>query len=160
MPTDWLTEWETFRDSALSAWVCKSKRGTEREGVSVRVRERGRERERCKIFWKGMTSALAPFSYLVLYSMCPRAFVTLKKSFIKSASAVFRPSSFKSLSWWPRRSRRSSRRKRRTNTAREILIFPPKVSTTVRQGFNVTKLFTKFGNRLVCLSLTNLYSLV
>ncbi len=154
MLTDWLTEWRTFRDSALSAWTCKSERGTEREGVSVRMcererkREREKERERCRLFLKGMTGALAPFSYLVLYSMCPRAFVTLKKSFIKSASAVFRPSSFKSLSWWPHRSRRSSRRRRRTNTAREILIFPPKVSTTDRQGFKVTKLFTTV--KIVC----------
>jgi len=35
--------------------------------VCVRKRDRGRERKRgrCRIFLKGMTGALAPFSYLV-----------------------------------------------------------------------------------------------
>ncbi len=46
----------------------KRERG-ERERGRERERKRGRERERCRIwlflFLKGMTGALAPFSYLV-----------------------------------------------------------------------------------------------
>jgi hypothetical protein len=37
----------------------------ERERVRKREIERERERKRCRIFFKGMTGALAPFSYLV-----------------------------------------------------------------------------------------------
>ncbi len=37
----------------------------ESERERKREKEGGRERERCKIFLKGMTGALAPFSYLV-----------------------------------------------------------------------------------------------
>jgi hypothetical protein len=45
----------------------EKERGREKEVGRERERERGREREkeRCEIFSKGMTSALAPFSYLV-----------------------------------------------------------------------------------------------
>ncbi len=46
-------------------------RGTERErkreGEGEREKEGGGEREICRIFLKGMTGALAPFSYLVAY---------------------------------------------------------------------------------------------
>ncbi len=38
-----------------------------REKEKARERERGRERKREYLFLKGMTGALAPFSYQVLY---------------------------------------------------------------------------------------------
>jgi hypothetical protein len=40
-------------------------RKRERKRGRERVRKRDRVRERCRIFLKGMTGALAPFSYLV-----------------------------------------------------------------------------------------------
>ncbi len=50
----------------------REKKKTEREGcVCEREREkRGRERKRKKEWERGMTSVLAPFSYLAVYSLC------------------------------------------------------------------------------------------
>ncbi len=44
----------------------KRERKKKRVRMSERERRREREREICKIFLKGMTGALATFSYLVL----------------------------------------------------------------------------------------------
>ncbi len=52
-----------------------------------RERERGREREREFLFLKGMTGALAPFSYLVYY-YCAIIYVNKNKLYKISVKSV------------------------------------------------------------------------
>ncbi len=86
MLTDWLTEWGmlracTFKQKVLACWqgcahpLHQSDRERDKERDRKRVIEWEKEggRERCRIwlflFLKGMAGALAPFSYLVSYSV-------------------------------------------------------------------------------------------